>query len=58
MMVSWYAVSGVTYQIYNSTNLADWFPYGAALMGNNGVLQMPIPVGTDPVMYFRVQANY
>jgi hypothetical protein len=58
MVVSWYGVSGVTDQIYDSTNLVNWLPYGTAIAGTNGVLQIPIPVGTDPAMYFQVQANH
>jgi hypothetical protein len=57
MTMSWYALSGVTYQIYYSLDLVNWLPYGSPLSGNNVQLQVPIPMEGDPMMFFRVQAN-
>jgi len=57
-IVSWYGISGVTYQTLYSTNLVYWLPYGVSLPGTNGPLQVLVPLGTDPSMFFRVGAGY
>ena len=57
-IVSWYGISGVTYQTLYSTNLVDWLPYGVSLPGTNGPLQLLVPLGTEPSMFFRVGASY
>ena len=56
-MMNWFGISGVTYQLYSSTNLADWLPYGEPLLGTNGPVVLPIPINDDPAMFFRVQAG-
>jgi hypothetical protein len=57
LTMSWYGISGVTYQIYSSTNLVDWLPYGTAFPGTNGLVVLPMPTGGDPARFFRVQAS-
>jgi hypothetical protein len=57
-ILSWYGIRGVTYQSLYSTNLVDWLPYGDPLSGTNGPLQVLVPMGTDPSMFFRVGASY
>ena len=57
LIASWYSLSGVTYQLYSSTNLVDWLPYGSPIIGSNTVIQIPVPIEGDPMKCFRVQAN-
>jgi hypothetical protein len=57
LLMSWQGISGVTYQLLYSTNLVDWLPYGAPISGSNAVMQVPVPTGSDPVKFFRVQAG-
>ena len=56
-MMNWFGIPGVTYQLYSSTNLVDWLPYGEPLLGTNGPVVLPIPINDDPAMFFRVQAG-
>jgi hypothetical protein len=56
-VVGWQALAGVKYQIYNSTNLADWQPYGSAITGSNGPVQIPVPTGGS-AQFFSVQSSY
>ena len=58
MVMSWYGLPGVSYQVHYSTDLAVWLPYDNPLLGANGPLQLVVPVGTDPLRFFRVQALY
>jgi hypothetical protein len=55
--LNWYGISGVTYQPLYSTNLVDWLPYYGALAGTNGPMQLLAPMGTSPIMFFRVGAS-
>ena len=57
LMMNWFGISGVTYQLYSSTNLVDWLPYGDAFPGTNGPVVLPIPINGDPARFFRVQAS-
>jgi hypothetical protein len=57
LMMSWFGISGVTYQLYSSTNLVDWLPYGDAFPGTNGPVELPVPTTGDPARFFRVQAS-
>jgi hypothetical protein len=56
-MMNWFGISGVTYQLYSSTNLVDWLPYGDAFPGTNGPVVLPVPTTGDPARFFRVQAS-
>jgi hypothetical protein len=56
--LSWYGVSGVTYQPLYSTNLVDWLPYGDVLPGTNGPMQLPVPMNGEPMQFFRVGVSY
>jgi hypothetical protein len=56
-ILNWYGISGVAYQPFYSTNLVDWLPYDGALSGTNGEMQLIIPVGSDPMEFFRVGAS-
>jgi len=57
LTMNWFGLSGVTYQLYSSTNLVDWLPYGDAFPGTNGPVIMPVPIEGDPTRFFRVQAS-
>jgi hypothetical protein len=57
LMMNWFGISGVTYQLYSSTNLVDWLPYGDAFPGTNGPVVLPVPINGDPMRFFRVQAS-
>ena len=56
--LSWYGVSGVTYQPLYSTNLVDWLPYGDVLPGTNGPMQLLVPMNGGPMQFFRVGVSY
>jgi hypothetical protein len=53
--LNWFGVTGVNYHIYNSTNLVDWQPYGAPILGTNGAMNVALPISSDPQMFFRLQ---
>jgi hypothetical protein len=57
LMMNWFGISGVTYQLYSSTNLVDWLPYGDAFPGTNGPVELLVPTFGDPIRFFRVQAG-
>ena len=54
LMMSWVGMSGITYQIWSSTNLVDWQPLGDPLAGTNGPMQILVPLGTDPATFFSL----
>jgi hypothetical protein len=55
--LGWYGISGVNYQVYSSTNLMNWVPYGVPITGSNSVIQLTVPVGNQPQMFFQVQSG-
>jgi hypothetical protein len=57
LMMNWFGISGVTYQLYFSSNLVDWLPYGDAFPGTNGPVVLPVPTTGDPARFFRVRAS-
>jgi hypothetical protein len=50
----WSGASGVTYQIQSSTNLIDWQPYGGAITGSNGAINVALPMSTQSQLFFRL----
>jgi hypothetical protein len=50
----WTGVSGVTYQVQSSTNLIDWQSYGGLVEGSNGTMNVDLPLGTEPQLFFRL----
>jgi hypothetical protein len=52
----WQAIAGVNYQIYSSTDLINWLPYGSAFTASNGPVQILVPTG-GPVQFFSVQSS-
>ena len=58
LSLNWFGISNVTYQTQISTNLIDWFPYGAPFVGTNGPVILQIPFGPDPSDFFRFTTSY
>jgi hypothetical protein len=56
-ILGWQTISGVSYQIFSSTNLADWLPYGSAFIGSNAPVQILVPMDANSLMFFRVQSR-
>jgi hypothetical protein len=56
LSLSWMGFSGVNYQIWYSTNLTDWRPYGGVITGTNGTLQVALPMDASPSVFFRLGA--
>jgi hypothetical protein len=56
-VLSWQTIPGVTYQPYSSTNLLDWVPYGAPILGSNGVAEVTLPGQDAAQMFFRIRAS-
>ena len=56
--LNWQALPGVNYQVYYSTDLVNWLPYGGALTGSNGPVQLLIPTSGNPQQFFSVQPSY
>jgi hypothetical protein len=54
LVFNWFGYSGVTYQIYYSTDLFTWIPFNGPLAGTNGPLQSIIPIDTNPQKFFRI----
>ena len=53
----WTGISGVTYQVWSSTNLINWFPFGPALPGSNGPMQLVLSNGNSRMQFFRLRAS-
>jgi hypothetical protein len=58
IILSWYGIPGVTYQTLYSTDLVTWWWYGASIAGTNGPLQLLVPIGTEPSVFFRMGLFY
>ena len=57
LMINWNGLAGVTYQTWWSTNLVDWSVLGDPLPGTNGLMQISLPLSTDPAEFFRIGAS-
>jgi hypothetical protein len=57
LQMNWFGIPGVTYQLYSSTNLTDWLPYDTPIPGSNGVVEIPLPIESDPMKFFKVSAK-
>jgi hypothetical protein len=57
LVIEWHGYSGVRYQLLYSTNLVNWLPCGVVATGSNSLVQMPVPVDTQPMKFFRVRAD-
>jgi hypothetical protein len=56
-ILGWQGIAGVNYQVYSSTNLTNWLPYGSAFIGSNGPVQILVPTGSNSAQFFSVQAG-
>ncbi len=57
--LSWYGLNGVSYQVLWSSNLVNWVPYNAPVVGTNGPAGVAIPIdATSPTDFFRFRAGY
>jgi hypothetical protein len=54
----WFGINGVRYQPLSSTNLVDWQPYAGPLLGTNGQMSLSVPLGIEPVRFFRFRTDY
>ena len=54
----WFGINGVSYQPLSSTNLVDWLPCEVPLPGTNGVMSVLVPIGSEPIKFFRFSATY
>jgi hypothetical protein len=54
--LGWFGANGVSYQIQSSTDLINWTPYGNPVTGTNGPINITIPPGASPQMFFRFVA--
>jgi hypothetical protein len=56
--VSWFGLSGVSYQVYYSTDLLNWVLWNGVIAGTNGPAHVVVPAGNQKVGFFRVGAVY
>jgi hypothetical protein len=57
-VLGWWAVPGLNYQVYCSSNLTTWLPCGPLYAGSNGPVQMSMPMSGSPMQFFSVQPSY
>jgi hypothetical protein len=57
VVINWIGIPGVTYQLFYSTNLANWLPYADPYPGTNGPMQIVFPITGDPMEFFRMGAS-
>jgi len=59
LVLSWNGLDGVSYQLFCSTDLVNWVPYGAGpLPGNNGPMSVSVSTGAQPAKFFRFRMSY
>jgi pimeloyl-ACP methyl ester carboxylesterase len=57
--VNWASLSGLTYYLESSSNLADWFPEGASNYLGDGFYQnYQTVLSNPPAKYFRLNSGY
>jgi len=56
LSLAWTGLAGITYQAWSSTDLMNWVPYGNAIPGANGPMQILLPVDASPAVFFRISA--
>jgi hypothetical protein len=57
VVIHWVGISGVTYQLYYSTNLVNWLPYSDPYPGINGPMQIIFPISGEAMDFFRLRAT-
>ncbi len=59
LVLTWYGINGVSYQLVYSSDLVNWLPFDSGLLlGTNGPMTLPLPIGPDKAKFFRFSANY
>ncbi len=56
--LNWYGVSGATYQVYSSTDLVNWAPFGPPVQGANGPAIVIVPTTNAPLLFFQLGITY
>jgi hypothetical protein len=56
--LGWFGARGVIYQVLYSTDLITWQPFGNPVSGSNGMINLTVPTGNTPQMFFRFGAVY
>jgi hypothetical protein len=51
--LTWYGISGVTYQTFYSSDMVQWIPYGQPFPGTNGPVILSVPSDAAPTEFFR-----
>jgi hypothetical protein len=54
LILTWTGVGGASYQVQFSTNLVNWQPCGGVISGNDGAMNLSLPMGAEPQGYFRL----
>ena len=57
VVLNCFGFAGVNYRVVASTDFIQWVPVSDWLPGTNGPVQFAIPFTTDPMKFFRVQAQ-
>jgi hypothetical protein len=57
VVLNWFGLAGVQYSTFYSTNFLDWVFYGIVSATNTGPAQLLVPIGPEPVKFFRMQAT-
>jgi len=58
-VLGWLGLPGINYQVYSSTDLINWLPYGSGFTGSNAPIQIVVPMGgVGPAQFFSVQTTY
>jgi hypothetical protein len=58
MNLQWFGLNGVSYEAVASTNLLDWWPCADPMLGSNGPCSLTLPIGSEPIKFFRVRTTY
>ena len=59
LLLSWPSFSGLQYRLRSATNLTDasWLDDGVPFVGTGGVLSTNIPIGPQPLKFFRLRVE-
>lgn len=57
LALQWDGIQGITYELWCSTNLTDWVPVGGPVHGTNGLMELLVPSGDEPAMFYRLRAG-
>ncbi|MES2924811.1 MAG: calcium-binding protein [Verrucomicrobiota bacterium] len=57
MTVSWFGVTGVSYQLQTNTDLGTWVDLGAPITGANATVNVPVSMTGRPRAFFRFKPD-